>query len=48
MILQYLTGGKAVVKDLGIELESMELTDLGTVKKVNIDSENTIINKWWR
>jgi chaperonin GroEL len=38
-----LTGGKAVVKDLGIELESIELKDLGTVKKVNIDSENTII-----
>ena len=38
-----LTGGKAVVKDLGIELENIELTDLGTVKKVNIDSENTII-----
>ncbi len=38
-----LTGGKAVVKDLGIELEKIELTDLGTVKKVNIDSENTII-----
>ncbi|MGR3294344.1 MAG: chaperonin GroEL [Candidatus Scalindua sp.] len=40
-----LTGGKAVVKDLGIELESIELKDLGTVKKVNIDSENTIIIK---
>jgi chaperonin GroEL len=38
-----LTGGKAVVKDLGIELESIELKDLGTVKKVNIDSENTVI-----
>ena len=38
-----LTGGKPVVKDLGMQLESIELTDLGTVKKVNIDSENTII-----
>ena len=38
-----LTGGKPVVKDLGMQLESLELTDLGTVKKVNIDSENTII-----
>jgi len=38
-----LTGGKAVVKDLGTQLENVELTDLGTVKKVNIDSENTTI-----
>ncbi|MBC8552590.1 MAG: molecular chaperone GroEL, partial [Candidatus Brocadiales bacterium] len=34
---------KPVVKDLGMQLEKIELTDLGTVKKVNIDSENTII-----
>jgi chaperonin GroEL len=40
-----LTAGKAVVKDLGIELESLELKDLGTAKKINIDSENTIIVK---
>ncbi len=26
-----------------MQLESLELTDLGTVKKVNIDSENTVI-----
>ena len=40
-----LTGGKAVVKDLGIDLESVELKDLGTAKKINIDSENTTIVK---
>ncbi len=40
-----LTAGKAVVKDLGIELESIELKDLGTAKKINIDSENTVIVK---
>ncbi len=38
-----LTGGKAVFKDLGIKLENVELTDLGTAKKVIIDSENTTI-----
>ena len=38
-----LTGGKAIFKDLGIELESVELTDLGRAKKVTIDGENTTI-----
>jgi chaperonin GroEL len=38
-----LTGGKAIFKDLGIELESVKLTDLGRARKVHIDSENTTI-----
>ena len=38
-----LTGGKAIFKDLGIELESVQLTDLGRAKKVTIDGENTTI-----
>ena len=38
-----LTGGKAIFKDLGIKLENVELTDLGTAKKVFVDSENTTI-----
>jgi chaperonin GroEL len=38
-----LTGGKAIFKDLGIELESVQLTDLGRCKKVTIDGENTTI-----
>ncbi len=38
-----LTGGKAIFKDLGIELESVELTDLGRARKVTITSENTTI-----
>ena len=38
-----LTGGKAVFKDLGIKLENIDLKDLGTAKKVIIDSENTTI-----
>ena len=40
-----LTGGKAVVKDLGTQLENIELNELGTAKKINIDSENTTIVK---
>ncbi len=38
-----LTGGEAIFKDLGIELENVELTDLGRAKKVTIDNENTTI-----
>src|SRR5438105_2939595 len=38
-----LTGGKAIFKDLGIELESVQLADLGRARKVIIDGENTTI-----
>src|SRR3954466_101462 len=38
-----LTGGKAIFKDLGIELENVQLADLGRAKKVVIDGENTTI-----
>ncbi|MBV8268395.1 MAG: chaperonin GroEL, partial [Planctomycetaceae bacterium] len=38
-----LTGGKAIFKDLGIELEHVQLSDLGRARKVVIDSENTTI-----
>src|ERR671917_204159 len=38
-----LTGGKAIFKDLGIELENIKLTDLGRARKIIIDSENTTI-----
>ena len=38
-----LTGGKAIFKDLGIDLENIQLSDLGRAKKVTIDSENTTI-----
>jgi chaperonin GroEL len=41
--LATLTGGKAIFKDLGIQLENVKLTDLGQAKKVRIDSENTTI-----
>src|SRR5262249_20631884 len=38
-----LTGGKAIFKDLGIDLENVQLADLGRAKKITIDSENTTI-----
>src|SRR6187455_3169325 len=38
-----LTGGKCITEDLGIKLESIEIADLGRVKRVTIDKENTTI-----
>jgi chaperonin GroEL len=38
-----LTGGKFITEDLGIKLETVELTDLGRAKTVIIDKENTTI-----
>jgi chaperonin GroEL len=38
-----LTGGKAIFEDLGIQLENVQLKDLGQAKKVKIDKDNTTI-----
>ena len=38
-----LTGGEAVMKDLGVELENISIDVLGTAKKVTIDDDNTTI-----
>ncbi len=38
-----LTGGKAIFEDLGINLEAIELEDLGRATKVRIDKDNTTI-----
>jgi chaperonin GroEL len=38
-----LTGGKVFTKDLGIDLESISLTDLGTAKKIAVDDDHTTI-----
>src|ERR671925_434443 len=38
-----LTGGKAIFEDLGIQLENVQLKDLGRCKKVKIDKDNTVI-----
>jgi chaperonin GroEL len=38
-----LTAATPIFKDLGIELESVKLTDLGVAKKVKVTSEETVI-----
>jgi chaperonin GroEL len=38
-----LAGGKAITEDLGIGLDSVTLEDLGRIKKVEIDKENTTL-----
>src|SRR5207249_9818670 len=41
--LAILTGGKAIFEDLGIQLENVQLRDLGRAKKVKIDKDNTTV-----
>src|SRR5258706_7156394 len=38
-----LTGGEAIMKDLGIELDKVELSQLGQAKRIRIDGDNTTI-----
>jgi len=38
-----LTGGEAVMKDLGVELDNISIDVLGTAKKVTIDDDDTTI-----
>ncbi|MEX2386567.1 MAG: chaperonin GroEL, partial [Phycisphaeraceae bacterium] len=38
-----LTGADPIMKDLGVELDKVELAQLGLAKKVTVDSENTTI-----
>jgi len=38
-----LTGGQVVSEELGIKLENMSLSDLGTAKRVTADKDNTTI-----
>ncbi|MBX2850991.1 MAG: chaperonin GroEL [Phycisphaeraceae bacterium] len=38
-----LTGGRAIMEELGINLETLELADLGKAKKVIVDKDNTTI-----
>jgi chaperonin GroEL len=38
-----LTGGRCITEDLGIKLESVELSDLGRAKSIVVDKENTTI-----
>jgi chaperonin GroEL len=41
--LAVVTGGKFISEDLGLKLESVELTDLGSAKRVVVDKDNTLI-----
>ena len=38
-----LTGGEAIFKDLGLDLEKVQLRQLGTASKVIVDNDNTTI-----
>ena len=38
-----LTGGKFITEDLGVKLEGIEISDLGTVTNLVVEKENTII-----
>jgi chaperonin GroEL len=41
--LAMLTGGTVITEDLGISLESVQLADLGSAKRIVIEKENTIV-----
>jgi chaperonin GroEL len=41
--LAAVTGGKFISEDLGLKLESVELSDLGSAKRVVVDKDNTLI-----
>ena len=38
-----LTGGEAIMKDLGIELDKIEINQLGQAKLIRVDNDNTTI-----
>jgi chaperonin GroEL len=38
-----LTGGRFITEDLGIKLESVQVSDLGRAKRVTVDRENTTL-----
>ncbi len=38
-----LTGGRAIMEDMGISMENIQVADLGSAKRVRIDKENTTI-----
>jgi len=41
--ISVLTGGKAIVEEMGIKLENIQMKDLGRAKRVVIDKDNTTI-----
>ena len=38
-----LTGGRAIMEDMGISMENIQMTDMGTAKRVRIDKDATTI-----
>jgi chaperonin GroEL len=38
-----LTGGQPIMKDLGLDLESVSIKDLGQAKKIRVDANNTTV-----
>jgi chaperonin GroEL len=41
--LAVLTGGRVITEELGIKLENVQVTDLGSAKRVIIDKDDTIV-----
>ena len=41
--LAILTGGQAIFEDLGLQLEKVELNQLGRAKKIKVDKDNTVV-----
>ncbi|MCG3130926.1 MAG: 60 kDa chaperonin 2 [Phycisphaerae bacterium] len=41
--LAILTGGKAIMKDLGTDLENLPISDLGQAKRIHVDAKDTTI-----
>ena len=41
--LAILTGGQVISEDIGVKLESVKITDLGSCKKIKVDKDNTTI-----
>ncbi len=41
--LAVVTGGKFISEDLGLKLESVEIEDLGSAKRIVVDKENTLV-----
>ncbi|HEX9861252.1 MAG TPA: chaperonin GroEL [Nitrospirota bacterium] len=41
--LAILTGGQVISEDLGLKLENVQMSDLGNVKKIHVDKDNTTL-----
>src|SRR5436305_2535168 len=41
--ISILTGGKAIMEDIGVKLEGVRLEDLGRAKRITVDKDNTTI-----